>query len=59
MHPTSHANSQKTWEPMRLSYVSSVGELMRTQVTGSRRDGQGGSNCPTTPRRNGAGTVCA
>ncbi len=46
------------WEPMRLSYVGSIGELMQTSTVGSTRDGTLG--CGTTRKRTAppAGTAC-
>ena len=42
----------RPWTPMRLSYVSSVGELMRNTL-GSRKDNPGGGTCQSTGRQIG------
>ena len=39
------------WEPIRLSYLGSVGELMRMTSSGSKRDSAQG--CGQTRRRTG------
>ncbi len=45
------------WEPMRLDYIGSVAELMRSTNTGSKRDEAQG--CGTTRRRTAVGgTPC-
>ena len=51
--------STKQWQPMRLTYVSSVGELMRSGITGSRADNNGATSCNSSNRRSGgAGVAC-
>jgi hypothetical protein len=44
------------WEPIRLSYLGTIGELMRATNAGSKRDSSMG--CGTTRRRTGTGTPC-
>ncbi len=50
--------SARQWEPMRLSYVSSVGELMRNAI-GSRLDNSSAGSCTSSNRRiGGTGNPC-
>ena len=44
------------WEPIRLSYLGRVGELMRMTNAGSKRDSAQG--CGNSRRRTGTGTPC-
>lgn len=58
LHPSVTATA-KTWEPMRLTYVSSVGELMRSGVLGSRKDNNSAGACGISQRRSGGtGVAC-
>lgn len=59
MEQQRRAAEARKWEPMRLSYVSSVGELMRNGTLGSRLDNSGGGSCNTSNRRTGGtGNLC-
>ncbi|HYP48811.1 MAG TPA: hypothetical protein VEQ61_09270 [Thermoleophilaceae bacterium] len=45
------------WEPIQLTYIGSVGELMRATPTGSKRDASQG--CGSSRRRTSpTGTPC-
>ena len=56
---TDAVEAARAWEPMRLSYVSNVGDLMRNTL-GSRRDNSGGTTCPSGGRQvGGTGSLCA
>lgn len=47
----------RKWDPPRLTHVGSVGALMRTNMTGSKRDSAQG--CGQTRRRTSpTGTPC-
>ena len=48
------AAAKAPWQPMRLTTVGSVGQLMRDTSSGSRRDGTG--SCQATARRRDGGT---
>ena len=49
----------RNWTPMRLTYVSSVGELMRSGVLGSRKDNASAGACGISQRRSGGtGDAC-
>lgn len=53
------APRHRPWEPMRLTYVSSVGELMRAGFTGSRLDNTSAQICSISNRRSGGtGAAC-
>ena len=55
----SYEVTPKQWEPMRLTYVSSVGELMRSALLGSRKDNNSAGSCGLSQRRTGGtGVVC-
>lgn len=47
--------TRKDWEPMTLQQVGTVGELMRLNLTGSRRDNN--VDC-AVGRQNDAGQKC-
>jgi len=52
------SSASSVWEPVRLSYLGRVGELMRMTTSGSKRDSSQG--CGQSRKRTGPppGTAC-